>query len=134
VSEYETPEVPQGPIETAPVGFAPREEYQRLLLEAMAAAGMELGAYDRVMVRWLAGLDWPTVAPIVSWLLRAAEAPLAARDAEVRAEALNDAADRIERRAAQLDGVWLRADQVCDTLRRLAQPANAANAEGGEPR
>lgn len=36
-----------------------------------------------------------------------------------RAEVLGDAADRIERRARQLQGEWLRADQVVATLRHL---------------
>ncbi|WP_435246397.1 hypothetical protein [Streptomyces sp. NRRL F-5630] len=43
--------------------------------------------------------------------------------AEVRADALRNAADRIERRAAQLGGVWLQTEQVCATLRLLAEPA-----------
>ncbi|MHC3427238.1 hypothetical protein [Streptomyces sp. DT18] len=43
--------------------------------------------------------------------------------AEVRADALRNAADRIERRAAQLGGVWLQTEQVCATLRTLAEPA-----------
>lgn len=63
------------------------------------------------------------------WPLAEVESALDALDAEVRTEALNDAADRIERRAAQMGGVWLRADQVCDALRRLAQPAEG----GGRP-
>ncbi|WP_432077751.1 hypothetical protein [Streptomyces sp. YPW6] len=42
------------------------------------------------------------------------------------AEVLTDAADRIERRATQLDAVWLRADQIVDALRRLADPTKVA--------
>ena len=68
----ELPEVPQGPIEKAPGGFAPHAEQQRLLLEALD--GVELGDYDRTIVRWLAGWDWQTVAPIVSLLRRVREA------------------------------------------------------------
>ncbi|MFF2228271.1 hypothetical protein ACFVV7_33695 [Streptomyces globisporus] len=43
-----------------------------------------------------------------------------------RAEVLAEAADRIERRAAQLDAVWLRADQVIEALRRLDDPSKEA--------
>ncbi|KPC91156.1 hypothetical protein ADL27_31870 [Streptomyces sp. NRRL F-6602] len=46
--------------------------------------------------------------------------------AEVRAAALRNAADRIERRAAQLGGVWLQTEQVCATLRLLAEPEGSA--------
>jgi hypothetical protein len=73
MSEPRPPGIPMGPIDAAPVGFAPREVQRRLLLEALAEAGVELGAYDRRIAEWLAGWDWPTVAPIVSWLRRAAE-------------------------------------------------------------
>ncbi|MFJ5090013.1 hypothetical protein [Streptomyces sp. NPDC088674] len=47
--------------------------------------------------------------------------------AEVRADALRNAADRIERRAAQLGGVWLQTDQVCAVLRTLAEPEGSAS-------
>lgn len=49
-----------------------------------------------------------------------------------RAQVLNDAADRIAARAAQMGAVWLRADQVCDALRRLGtEPAPVDDAERG---
>lgn len=50
-------------------------------------------------------------------------AELAARP--TRAEVLNEVADKIERKAKSMDATWLRADQVCDALRRLGDPAPA---------
>ncbi|MFB8101324.1 hypothetical protein ACFC3O_00555 [Streptomyces sp. NPDC056007] len=37
-----------------------------------------------------------------------------------RAAVLNETADRLQRRATQLNAVWLRADQVIDAIRRIA--------------
>ncbi|MYW30140.1 hypothetical protein [Streptomyces sp. SID2119] len=48
-----------------------------------------------------------------------------------RTEVLADAADRIEQRAAQLDAGWLRADQIVDALRRLAEPMQAPRTQDG---
>ncbi|MCZ1014039.1 hypothetical protein [Streptomyces noursei] len=65
----------------------------------------------------------------VPWLLEQLEQArgiavrLEQENARLREEALTDAAVRIERRAAQPGGVWLRTDQVCATLRRLAVDA-----------
>ncbi len=45
------------------------EERQTALLAALE--GVELGAYDRRVVRWLAGWDVPTAATVISLLWRA---------------------------------------------------------------
>ena len=69
------PSIPDGPIEAVPVGFRPTGEQAVLLRELLTQAGVELGGYDQRIVEWLAGLDWPTFAPIASWIKRAAKLP-----------------------------------------------------------
>ncbi len=61
--------VPDGPVEVAPPGFVSAVEQERILAEVLA--GVELGAWDQRMVRWLAGWDAATVLTIVSWIVRA---------------------------------------------------------------
>jgi hypothetical protein len=61
--------VPAGPLESGPGGFLPGEE--RLAVLAGALDGVELGAWDRRVVRWLAGLDTPTLVTVASWIARA---------------------------------------------------------------
>ncbi|HEV2372983.1 MAG TPA: hypothetical protein VGS19_12525 [Streptosporangiaceae bacterium] len=60
--------VPAGPVEVAPGGFVPEAE-QAVILAAVLG-GMELGAWDRRMVAWLAGWDAGTVLTIASWVAR----------------------------------------------------------------
>ena len=50
--------VPAGPLEADPGGFLPGEE--RLAVLAGVLDGIELGAWDRRVVGWLAGLDTAT--------------------------------------------------------------------------
>ncbi|WP_328903209.1 hypothetical protein OHR86_27810 [Streptomyces sp. NBC_00441] len=46
--------------------------------------------------------------------------------ATARTEALTDFADRLARKAEAMGAVWLRVDQVCDALRRVAaEPATS---------
>ena len=45
---------------------------RRLLVQALEAAGVELGAYDERIAAWLAGWEPHTVAVIASWVIRAA--------------------------------------------------------------
>ncbi len=45
---------------------------ERLLSEALAEAGVLLGAYDRRVMAWLAGWEPQTVAVVASWVTRAA--------------------------------------------------------------
>ena len=60
--------VPAGPLESAPGGFVPREERSALL--AGVLDGVELGAWDRRVAGWLAGLDTSTLLTIASWIAR----------------------------------------------------------------
>jgi hypothetical protein len=61
--------VPEQPVEVAPSGFVPAAEQEQILVEVLS--GMELGAWDRRMVGWLAGWDAATVLTIASWVVRA---------------------------------------------------------------
>lgn len=61
-------EVPGGPVEVPPAGFVPTAGHAEILLGVLS--GVELGAYDRRMVAWLAGWDTPTVLTVVSWIAR----------------------------------------------------------------
>ena len=63
------PEIPAGPVEAAPRGFAPEGERAEIL--AGVLAGIELGAWDRRIAAWLAGWDAATVLTIASWVGRA---------------------------------------------------------------
>jgi hypothetical protein len=66
--------VPAGPLESAPGGFVPEAERSVLLAEVLG--GVELGAWDRRVAGWLAGLDTSTVLTVASWIARAREAGL----------------------------------------------------------
>ena len=66
------PGVPGGPLESAPGGFVPGEERSAFL--AGVLDGVELGAWDRRVAGWLAGLDTSTALTIASWIGRAREA------------------------------------------------------------
>jgi len=61
--------VPRGPIETAPRGFVPHAGQAQILADALA--GLELGAWDRRILHWLADWDTCTVLTIASWITRA---------------------------------------------------------------
>jgi hypothetical protein len=62
-----TPEY--GPIHTPPTGFRPEDERLAALLAPLD--GIELGAYDTRILRWLAGWDWSTAATVASLIHRA---------------------------------------------------------------
>lgn len=64
--------VPAGPLEADPGGFASLEERAAVL--AGVLAGVELGAWDRRVAAWLAGLDTSTLVTVASWIARAREA------------------------------------------------------------
>ena len=53
----------------------------------LSAAGVELGEWDRAILRWLAGLDVQTIAPVIGWVSRAGRVPMSA----VIVQALADA-------------------------------------------
>jgi hypothetical protein len=63
------PRVPAGPVEVPPRGFVPEAEQAEIL--AAALGGIELGAWDRRIVAWLAGWDACTVLTVASWIARA---------------------------------------------------------------
>lgn len=83
------PEIPTGPIETEPrpdpawtrgrmvmpftdeVRARLAREDAAILLDELAAAGVELGAYDRRQIAWLAGWEYETLVTIASWVKRA---------------------------------------------------------------
>jgi hypothetical protein len=58
--------VPAGPLESAPGGFVPAEERSAFL--AGVIDGVELGAWDRRVADWLAGLDTSTALTIAAWI------------------------------------------------------------------
>jgi hypothetical protein len=64
--------VPAGPVETPPRGFVSEAGQAEIL--AGVLAGIELGAWDRRVAAWLAGLDSCTVLTIASWIGRARSA------------------------------------------------------------
>ena len=65
------PGVPAGPLESDPGGFVP--EAARLAVLAGVLDGVEMGAWDLRVVRWLAGLDTSTALTIASWIARMRE-------------------------------------------------------------
>jgi hypothetical protein len=64
--------VSAGPLESAPGGFVP--EAERSVVLAGVLGGVELGAWDRWVAGWLAGLDTATALTVASWIARAREA------------------------------------------------------------
>ena len=60
--------MPAGPVETPPLGFVPQAEQAEIL--AAGLAGIELGAWDRRILEWMAGWDASTVLTVVSWVAR----------------------------------------------------------------
>jgi hypothetical protein len=62
------PPVPRRPIQAAPRGHLPATRHAQILTGALA--GLELGAWDRRILRWLAGQDTSTVLTIASWITR----------------------------------------------------------------
>ena len=65
------PGVADGPLESAPGGFVP--EAERLAVLAGVLDGVEMGAWDRRVAGWLAGLDTSTALTIASWIARGRE-------------------------------------------------------------
>jgi hypothetical protein len=64
--------VPAGRLEADPGGFWPQEERAEVL--AGVLDGVELGAWDRRVARWLTELDTSTLVTIASWIARSGEA------------------------------------------------------------
>lgn len=83
------PVIPTGPIETEPhpdpawiqrrqvypftdeVRALHAREDRQILLDELAAAGVELGSEDRHVAAWLANWEYGTVVTIASWIKRA---------------------------------------------------------------
>ncbi|WP_326643057.1 hypothetical protein OG884_06240 [Streptosporangium sp. NBC_01755] len=96
--------IPTGPIEAEPwdaIRTAPGESLtaacRTALLRELDGMEMEFGAYDREILRWLAGGQPSVVATICSWLRRVRTLPLPAiptvrdaTEAEYRAEQTNE--------------------------------------------
>jgi hypothetical protein len=61
--------VPGVPLESDPGGFVPQAE--RPVILAGVLDGIELGAWDRRIARWLAELDTSTLVTVASWIARA---------------------------------------------------------------
>jgi hypothetical protein len=61
--------VPTVPLESDPGGFVPQAERSAIL--AGVLDGVELGAWDLRVARWLAGLDTSTLVTVASWIGRA---------------------------------------------------------------
>ena len=60
--------VPAGPLESDPGGFVPQEE--RAVILTGVLDGVELGAWDRRVARWLTELDTSTLVTVASWIAR----------------------------------------------------------------
>lgn len=72
--------IPTGPIDREPIDyptpgvFPSAAERDGILREVFREAGIELGAYDERIARWLAETsDWSTFAVIASWVQRAGQ-------------------------------------------------------------
>jgi hypothetical protein len=67
------------------VGPEPRAD---LLRDTLSAAGVDLGEWDRAILRWLAGLDVQTIAPVIGWVSRVGRAPMSAVIVQALADAI----------------------------------------------
>jgi hypothetical protein len=66
------PVLPSGPIDREPSDCRPHAEQEAILRDVLAAAGVELGAYDERIVAWFAQFaDGGTFTVIASWIQRA---------------------------------------------------------------
>jgi hypothetical protein len=67
--------ISDSPLNNAPFGYSPESLQREALYTELDNAGVELGTYDRRIVDWIAGWDYPTVATIASLIRRAARTP-----------------------------------------------------------
>jgi hypothetical protein len=69
------------PIDHEPRGYPfLRKENEALLRDTLAAAGVELGEWDDLILRWLANWEFGTVAVVASWVTRASSQSASAVD------------------------------------------------------
>ena len=59
-----------------------------LLRDTLSAAGVDPGELDRAILRWLAGLDVQTIAPVIGWVSRAGRVPMSAVIVQALADAI----------------------------------------------
>jgi hypothetical protein len=71
MSHRDNDPISDGPINKTPFEYSPESSQREALYAELGKAGVELGAYDRRIVDWLAGWDYPTVATITSLIRRA---------------------------------------------------------------
>jgi hypothetical protein len=67
------------------VGPEPRAD---LLRDTVSAAGVDLGEWDRAILRWLAGLDVQAIAPVIGWVSRTGRGPAPGLIARALADAI----------------------------------------------
>jgi hypothetical protein len=60
--------LPARPLDSDPGGFVLQEERAAILDGALD--GVELGAWDRRVARWLTELDTSTLATVATWIAR----------------------------------------------------------------
>jgi hypothetical protein len=72
------PMIPRGPIEVEPLdvwrahrGESMRDLGREALAEALAEAGLDLGAYDERIAKWLGEIDLSAAVTVASWIVRA---------------------------------------------------------------
>lgn len=70
--------IPREPIEDEPLdvwrahrGENLRDVGRQVLTEALTEAGIDLGAYDERIARWLGEFDLSSAVTIASWIVRA---------------------------------------------------------------
>ncbi|MFJ8153923.1 hypothetical protein [Streptomyces sp. NPDC094468] len=66
-------EIPTGPVAVRPDGFEESPVQAGVLRDTLTAAGVEVGAYDLVIIDWLSHWEWATIAVIACWVARAAQ-------------------------------------------------------------
>jgi hypothetical protein len=64
--------VPAGPVREMPAAYLLPAEREQMM--AGVLAGVEMGEWDRVIARWMAGWDTPVVVTVASLIARAREA------------------------------------------------------------
>jgi hypothetical protein len=71
-------QIPNRPLDTEPFDLFEPDTGQDLartgrevLTQALVEAGVELGAYDERIVRWLGGFELSTATTVASWIIRA---------------------------------------------------------------